>query len=303
MPEIGLGLPMAAADVGPNTAVEFARRAEQAGADSVWSIDRLAFNNYDPLLSLAAVSATTSRVRLGTSIILASLRPPALLAKMIATLDQMSGGRVTIGIGVGSRPDDFQAAEVPFEHRGPRAEEVVSILRQAWSGAPLKHEGRFYHIDVGPIGPRPVQAHLPLWFGGGAEAALRRVGRIADGYIAGSGGGAAGFRASWDKVRRYAEAAGRDPAAITPAALIYAAIDDDPDRARAKAVGYRHHYYAGSRGPVDLAGAPVGTVDDVLRVIHEYLDAGVQTLIIGSPTANLADFDRLCADVLPRIRR
>src|SRR5262249_55145868 len=102
---------------------------------------------------------------------------------------------------------------------------------------------------------------------------------------------------------RYAEAAGRDPASITPAALVYAAIDDDRERARAKAAGYRAHYYGGSRGPIDLTGAPVGTVDDVVRVADEYFEAGIETLIIGSPTADLADFDRLCSEVLPRISR
>ena len=302
MPHIGLCLPMAAADVQPNTAVEFARRAEQAGADSVWSTDRLVFSNYDPLLTLAAVAATTSRIRLGTSVLLATLRPPALLAKMVACLDQMSGGRVTLGIGVGSRPDDFAGAEVPWDHRGGRAEELVQILRQTWSGAPVQHTGRAYTIDVGPIGPRPVQTSVPIWFGGSAESALRRVGRIGDGYIGGSGGGAPGFRATWDKVQRYAEEAGRDPASITPAALVYASIDDNLDRAREKALGYRHHYYGSSRGALDLTGAPVGSVDDVVRVIHEYFAAGVDTLIIGSPTASLADFDRLCGEVLPRVR-
>src|SRR5690242_15604356 len=100
----------------------FARQSEEAGADSVWCLDRLVFDNHDPLLSLAAAAATTRRVRLGTSVLLATLRPPLLLAKMVATIDQLSGGRMTLGIGVGSRADDFGAAEVPFEHRGSRAE-------------------------------------------------------------------------------------------------------------------------------------------------------------------------------------
>src|SRR5262245_26585593 len=120
MPQVGLGMPMAAADVSAGTALEFARRAEQAGVDSLWSLDRLVFDNYDPLITLAVVAGATQRVRLGTSVLLATLRPPAVLAKMIASLDQISGGRVTIGIGVGSRPDDFAGAEIPFEHRGTR---------------------------------------------------------------------------------------------------------------------------------------------------------------------------------------
>src|SRR5436190_5765249 len=128
MPRVGLALPLAAPDAQPATALELARRAEAAGADSVWVIDRVVFDCFEPLVTLGALAAVTSRVRLGTSVLLPALRPPTLLAKMLATLDQLSDGRVTLGMGVGSRPDDFAAVEVPFEHRGSRAEELVEVL-------------------------------------------------------------------------------------------------------------------------------------------------------------------------------
>src|SRR6266540_3527592 len=153
MVDVGLGLPILVPDTGRRTSLEFARRAEEAGAHSVWAGDRIVFSNQDPLLNLAAVAAVTSRVRLGTSVLLAALRPPALLAKMIATLDQLSEGRVILGAGVGSRADDFASEEIAFEHRGTRAEELFDILRLAWRGEPLRYEGRFYELDVGPVGP------------------------------------------------------------------------------------------------------------------------------------------------------
>lgn len=299
MVQVGLNVPTAAPGAEPNTAVEFGRRAELAGVHSVWVLDRLVFGNQEPLLSLAAIAATTERVRLGTCVLLATLRPPALLAKMIASLDRLSGGRVTLGVGVGSRPDDFQAAEVPFDHRGSRAEELVRVLRLAWSGAPVRHSGKFYRLDVGPIGPEPVQTHLPIWFGGSAESALKRIARIADGYIGGSGGGPSGFRANWEKVRRYADAAGRDPAAITPAALVYACVDDDRDRARAKAEEYLMHYYGPRR--TDTSGFLLGPPDDCVRTANAYIEAGVQTLILGSVTSDLRYLERLCEHVLPRL--
>src|SRR5581483_11547020 len=206
MPQIGLMLPTAAPDARPDTAVTFARAAEAAGLGSVWIIDRLVFDNMEPLLALAAVAATTTRVRLGTSVLLGTLRPPALLAKQVATLDVLSGGRVILGLGVGSLPD---AA------RGPRLAEAMRIMRQVWSGAPLAHEGRAYQLASGPIGPRPVQrGGPPLWVGGSAEAALRRAGRLADGYIGSSSGGPAGLRKTADTVREAAAAAGRDPGAL-----------------------------------------------------------------------------------------
>jgi len=284
MVDVGIGLPILVPDSGPRTAVEFARRAEEAGAHSVWAGDRLAFGNQEPLLNLAAVAAVTSRVKLGTAVLLATLRPPALLAKMVATVDQISSGRVILGTGVGSRADDFAAAGIDFEHRGSRAEELVDVLRLAWRGEPVRHEGRFYQMDVGVVSPRPVQSHIPIWFGGSAESALKRIGRIGDGYIGGSGGGPPGFRASWDKIRRHAESAGREPDAITPAALIYACVDDDRARAQELAAAHLRGYYGPRR--TDTSSFMLGSADDCLRIANEYAAAGVQTFIIGSVTAS-----------------
>jgi probable F420-dependent oxidoreductase len=283
--------------------LRFARQAEEAGLDSVWCLDRLVFNNHDPLLSLAAAAAITRRVRLGTSVLLATLRPPALLAKMVATLDQLSGGRMTLGIGVGSRSDDFAAAEVPFEHRGSRADELVRVLELAWSGRPVRHRGRFFSIDVGPIGPRPAQQpRPPIWFGGSADSALRRVGRIADGYIGSSSGGPEGFRANWDKVRQAAEAAGRDPASITPAALVWACVDDDRASAVAMAERYFAHYYPSGRR-VSSGADLTGPADACVRGANAYFKAGVQHLIVGIVSADPRYLDRFCEHVLPRLDR
>ncbi|MPZ14513.1 MAG: LLM class flavin-dependent oxidoreductase [Chloroflexi bacterium] len=299
MPDIGLSIPLAAPDVQPRTALEFARRAEAAGAHSVWTLDRLVFSNMEPLVALAAVAATTTHVRIGTCVLLAALRPPALLAKTIASLDQLSGGRMTLGIGVGSRPDDFSAVGVPFEHRGGRVEELVRILRLAWSGEPLTHAGKCFELDVGPVGPRPIQPHVPIWLGGSAESALKRIARIGDGYIGSSSGGAEGFRANWGQVQRYAEAVGRDPASITPAALVYACVDDDRARAEDRVAAYFAHYYGAGRR--SSGGGIAGPPDVCVRALQEYIDAGVQTLIIGSVTASLGPLDRLCEEVLSRL--
>lgn len=298
MLEVGLALPILVPDVGPRTSLDFARRAEEAGAHSVWAGDRLVFSNQEPLLNLAAAASVTSRVRLGTSVLLGTLRPPALLAKMVATLDEMSGGRVILGLGVGSRADDFAAEQLDFAHRGGRAEELVDILRIAWRGEPLKYDGKFYQLDVGPVGPRPVQPHIPVWFGGSAESALKRIGRIGDGYIGGSGGGPAGFRASWGKIRGYAEASGRDPASVTPAALIYACVDDDRARAEELAAAHLRNYYGPRR--TDTSSFMLGSPDQCLEIANAYVEAGVQTFIIGSVTADLRYFDRLC-QLIPRL--
>lgn len=299
MVDVGLAMPILVPDAGPRTAIDFATRAEEAGAQSIWAGDRLVFGNHEPLLSLAAAAAVTTRVRLGTCVLLATLRPPALLAKQVASLDQMSGGRVILGVGVGSRPDDFAAAQLPFEHRGGRAEEMVDILRLGWRGEPLKYAGRFYQVDVGPVGPQPSQSHVPIWFGGSAESALKRIARIGDGYIGGSAGGPEGFRANWAKIRRYAEAEGRDPASIAPAALIYVCVDDDRARAQELADRYLRTYYGPRRS--DTSSFLLGSADECLNLAATYVAAGVRTFILGSVTADLRYLDRLCETLLPRL--
>ncbi len=299
MASVGLAIPTAAPDVLPNTAIEFGRRAEAAGASSLWVMDRIVFDNYDPLITLGALAAITTRVRLGTCVLLSTLRPPAVLAKMIGSLDRMTGGRMTIGIGAGSRADDFAAAGTPYEHRGGRAEELVKIMRLAWSGEPVRYSGKHYQIDVGHIGPRPVQEHLPIWFGGSADSAMRRIARIGDGYIGSSSGGPNGFREKWAQITSHAESIGRDPATITPAALVYCCVDDDRARAIELASAYFTNYYGPGRR--DTAGFMLGTPDECVRVAEDYFAAGVQTLIVGSVTADIAHFERLCNEVVPRL--
>jgi alkanesulfonate monooxygenase SsuD/methylene tetrahydromethanopterin reductase-like flavin-dependent oxidoreductase (luciferase family) len=301
MMNLSMHVPLAAPDAQPTTMLEFARRSKAAGVGGLFTLDRLVFNNQEPLMALAAAAAVAPGMTLGISVLLGTLRPPALLAKMAATLNQINGHEVILGLGVGSRADDFAAAETPYEHRGSRLEEAIAIMRLCWSGKPVKFSGRFYNIDVGPIGPRPLSGSaLPIWLGGGStEPALRRIGRIADGYIASSSGGPGGFRDKWDAVQRYAEQAGRDPASIYPAGLIYVCVDDDVARAEEVTTRYFQHYYAGSRPT--RGGAILGSADACVRGLNEYLQAGLRYPIIGSPTADLAYLDRFLEQVLPRL--
>jgi probable F420-dependent oxidoreductase len=301
MPQVGVALPLAAPDLQPTTALAFAQRAEAAGVASVWALDRLVYDCYEPLITLAAVAAGTRRMRLGLGILLAALRPPILLAKMLATLDQLSAGRVIVGLGAGTRADDFEAVGVPHAGRGRRLDELIDILKLAWSGPPVRYAGRAYTLDVGPVGPRPLQQpHPPLWLGGRADAVLQRTARVADGYLGRSSDGPAGFRRIWDQIRTYAEARGRDPATIVPAAQIYACVDDDRQRAAALTARYLTAYYGAA--PADLSGYMLGSPDECVALAEQYFAVGVEVLIIGSVTANRDYFERLCTEVIPRLQ-
>ncbi|AOP49192.1 LLM class flavin-dependent oxidoreductase [Streptomyces lydicus] len=170
---VGLGLPIG----DPAQLLSWARRAEATPFSAVALLDRLVFDNPEPLITLATLAGATSRIRLQTEVLLAPLHRTALLAKQAATLDLLSGGRFTLGIGIGGREDDYLAAGVDIRTRGRRLDTQLAALRRIWSGAPLS-------ADVGPIGPAPARPGGPeVLFGGFVPAVVERVARWGDGFL------------------------------------------------------------------------------------------------------------------------
>ncbi|MFC4504411.1 MULTISPECIES: LLM class flavin-dependent oxidoreductase [Streptomyces] len=171
--KIGLGLPID----DPALLPDWARRADEGPFSTLGLLDRLVFHNPEPLIALAALAGATSRIRLQTEVLIAPVHHTALLAKQTATLDRISGGRFTLGIGVGGREDDFRATGVDVRSRGRRLDEQLARLRATWAGEP-------YGDGVGPIGPAPRTPGGPeVLFGGFVPAAVERVGRFGDGFI------------------------------------------------------------------------------------------------------------------------
>src|SRR5882762_9704647 len=179
MANIGLAWVNPAPLTKPENVVNFAKKCEAMGCHSMWTIDRIAYDNLEPLTILAAAAGATQKIRLGTSVLLGNLRHPSHLAKIIATLDFIANSRVILGLGFGSRENDYKAVEIPFEHRGSRAVEQVQLMKRFWTED-------------------------------GTEVALKRAGTWADGFICGSSA-IPDFPATWEKISGYAKAAGRDP--------------------------------------------------------------------------------------------
>ena len=304
MGTIGIALPNLPG-VTPPLIPEFARRIEAGGCDAIWALDRLVYENPDPLTALAAAAAVTSRVRLGTSVLLAPLHSPVVLAKQLATLDLVSNGRLLVGLGIGSRPDDFAAAGVPFAGRGGRSAEMIRIMKQVWSGQPIRHQGRYFAIECGAVGPVPVQhPHPPVWMGGFQEAALKRIARIADGFVGSGGVGPAGFAAMWERVRQMVAAAGRAADRFPNACLAYFNVGGDREQAKAQAMVSLVRYY----GPqftswFDPERALVfGPPEECARRAQAYFDAGVQHLILVPTTLDVGQVDRVAREVVPHLR-
>ncbi len=286
----------------PVNVVNFAKKCEAMGCHSMWTIDRIAYDNLEPLTVLAAAAAATQKIRVGTSVLLGNTRHPANLAKIVASLDFISNGRFTLGLGFGSREPDYKAVEIPYEHRGSRAVEQVELMKRLWTEDNVTHKGRFFHVENLTLGPRPIQKpHPPIWTGGSAEVALKRAGTWANGFISGSSA-IADFHKTWDKIASYATAAGRDPNEIEKASLGFMAINDDKSKAVKAVEEYTMRYYGRIRTPVEPVSI-VGSGTQCAEKIEYFFSKGISTLIIGVADPDPRQLDLFGEKVLPQLQR
>ena len=301
MAHIGLAWVNPAPLTKPENVVNFAKKCEAMGCQSMWTIDRIAYDNLEPLTVLAAAAGVTQKIRLGTSVLLGNLRHASHIAKIVSTLDFISNGRVTLGLGFGSRESDYKAVEIPFEHRGSRAVEQVQLMKRLWSEDSVTFKGKFYNVENLSVGPKPIQKpHPPIWTGGSAEVSLKRAGTWADGFICGSSA-IPDFPSTWEKIAGYARAAGRDPNRIRKAGLTFMAIDDDQSKAGGAVEDYVMRYYGRLRADVantSLVGSPAA----VTERIGAFLSKGLDTLIIGVADPDPRQLDLFGEKVLPKIK-
>lgn len=224
--ELGIGLPASGAWATPQNMQAVASRAEELGYRSLWTFQRLLHPVdddwgpvyhavHDPVVALSYVAGLTSRIRLGLAIVNLPFYAPIVLAKALTTLDIVSNGRLDAGLGLGWAPPEFAATGVPYDKRGARGEEFVSVLKTVWTEPEVEFHGTFYDIPRSRVDPKPVQTpHPPILLGGIAERALRRAGRIADGWISSSRTDLTTIGVSIDVVKSAAADAGRDPDAL-----------------------------------------------------------------------------------------
>jgi probable F420-dependent oxidoreductase len=223
---IGFGLPVSGAWASPENIAHVARRAEELGYGSLWTFQRLLVDadqppppNYrsvfDPLLALTFAAAHTSRIRLGVAVINLPFLSPAYLAKQAVTLDVLSHGRLDLGLGTGHSGVEFAATGGSMQRRGARADEYLAVLRTLWADEVSSFDGEFYTVPPSRMDPRPVQKPgPPVLVGGSAPAALRRAGRLGDGWVSRSATDLSSIGDDIAVVREAAEKAGRDPAAL-----------------------------------------------------------------------------------------
>lgn len=287
--KIGIGLPGNVPGVKGDFILEWAQRADAGPFSTLGTIDRLVYQNYEPFIMLAAAAAVTTRIRLMTGVMLAPLRNEGVLAKQAASLDAISDGRLTLGFGVGRRPDDYKAAPARYNNRGRRLEEQIATMKRIWAGEDVDPEN-----DVGPVGPPPVQKGGPeILIGGGTPQAIARAGRLADGYLA-AGTNPEAVEASYQMAVDAWEAEGKPGKPRLAAVCSYALGPNAADVVG----GYIRHYYS-FLGPVaeQMAQNAVSSTEAVTGMIHDLEGIGMDELVFLPSAAEIGQLDRL-ADIV-----
>jgi alkanesulfonate monooxygenase SsuD/methylene tetrahydromethanopterin reductase-like flavin-dependent oxidoreductase (luciferase family) len=262
-----------------------AERAEGLGYDGVWIGDSLlARPRHEPITTLAAIAGRTKRVKLGTAVLLPALRNPVLLAHSVATLDQVSAGRVILGVGIASDvPNihaEFRSAGVPWEKRVGTMMEGLRLCKALWSGKPVDWEGR-WHVEQGVIGPTPVQpGGPPLWGGGSAPAALERAAKFFDGWFP-TGPDSKRWGEQWRHVQSLARENGRNPEDIEPAIYLTMFVDENAEKAGQRIDDFLSAYY-GQRPDLlkQRQACFAGPASAAAEWVNGYVKEGVRTVVL-----------------------
>jgi probable F420-dependent oxidoreductase len=276
-----------------------AEAIEAAGLHSVWVGDHIAF--YVPILEsltlLSFVAAATRRVRLCTGIYLAPLRHPTTTAKVASTLDVLSGGRLTLGVGVGGEfPAEFEACGVPVAERGPRTDEAIEVMRRLWSEDGVEHHGE--HFDFGSIDmkPKPVQpGGPPIIVGGRRGPTFRRAGQLGDGYISHMCSSEQ-FERNMAEIQRHADLAGRGDAEFETASFLFTVLDDDYEKAHARAASMLRMIYNRDFEEASKKYCLLGRAEDCLEQMRRFAQAGSRHFVfsmLSDPARMLEDYQRV----------
>jgi probable F420-dependent oxidoreductase len=302
--KLSVEFPSVAYREGPAGLLRLARAIEQIGYDHIDIFDHVVMGYpvdgrppgpYHPtmpiveaLMGLAYMAAATSRVTLGTEVLVLPQREPTLVAKQVSTLDTLSGGRVRLGIGVGWQESEYEAMGADFHTRGARMDEAIALMRAYWGDAQVEYAGKHYRAQAMAMEPKPPQGRgLPIWIGGYSEAAFRRVGRLGDGWLASRVSDAEDAARAIESIRRHAEAAGRDPARIGLQSMVAPPPRDaegkrfyaEPDRVVARAAALKSmgfQWVSLNATAIFQAGArSVDAMIEALGLLHGRLRAEV----------------------------
>jgi probable F420-dependent oxidoreductase len=280
----------------------FLARAEALGYESAWVQEQIVGTVplLEPVTLLAYAAALTRRLRLGTSVMLTVLRNPIQLAKSLTSLDQLSQGRLTVGVGIGNQRPEDAAFGILLERRVRRFVEGIEVMKALWTQPAVKLAGEFWSLDGISQEPRPVQQpHPPLWFGAREPAALRRAVRLGNGWMGAGSSSSADFRAQAITIRGFLDDAKRDPASFTISKRVYIAVDPNPSRAEERLRVWFDSRYRNA----DMASrvAVWGSVNECRDRVAELVAYGAQHLLLNSTFDHMEHLDLFAQEILPHL--
>ena len=280
----------------------FLVRAEALGYESVWAQEQIlgAAGSLEPVTLLAYAAALTRRARLGIAVLLTPLRSPVQLAKSLSSLDQLSGGRLIVGVGLGGRTNIYPAFGLTPERRVRRFTEGLEVMKRLWTEERVTFKGPFWTLENVAMAPKPVQQpHPPLWFGARHPDALRRAVALGDGFIGAGSSSTADFVQQVGLVRRFLEEAKRDPGTFALAKRVYLAVDPDTARAMARLREWFGWYYgnAGMADQVAIVGGPEECADGLRRVRA----AGAELILLNFVADEARHAEVAAREIVPQV--
>ena len=288
--------------------IDYSVRVEQLGYESIWVWDHilLGVDPYFPILDslsiLTAVAARTERIRLGTGVLVLPARNPVLLAKQLSSIDQISNGRLTLGLASGWYKREFDAIGVPFNKRGNIMDQNLDILTRLWQEDSVTGSYPPYELAEAVMSPKPVQKpRPPILIGGYVDRVLKRAGVVGDGWLT-YYYTVEGFAKSWDKVRQFAEEAGKDPdtlRSINQLPIYIGKSRDDVKDLMQEWLTTEWDFAGWSDSTTD--SAVLGTVDDCVEQLLAHLDAGVQQITLVPYRFDMEQIEQIAEEIIPRI--
>ncbi len=279
-------------------------RAEALGFDSAWTSEQVlgSMPYLGPIETMAYAAACTERLRLGCAVFVSPLYSPVHLAKSLSTLDQLSRGRIEVGITTGGRFRMFSAFDADPESFVARFTEGLALMKALWTQPRVSFNGRFWQLDGAAMEPKSFQKPSPpIWFGASHPNALRRAVRLGDGFFGAGSSTTAQFAGHVRVVREALAATGRDAGSFPIAKRVYLGVDDDPGRARQRVAAALDERY-GHFGLKDLESVAVsGSPDACVRGLREVADAGAELILLDPLFDEAEQMERLAAEVVPRL--
>jgi probable F420-dependent oxidoreductase len=301
----GIAIPQFFADgeFDPDSYRNYFARVEELGFDSAWAQEQVlgAGPQLSPLEAMTYAAACTDRLRLGCVVFVSTLHNPVHLAKSIATLDQLSRGRIEVGVGSGGPVRPFAAFGVDPERYAARFTEGIAVMKALWTEPRVTFDGEFWQLHDAAMEPKPFQKpYPPLWFGGSGPVSLRRAVRLGYGFFGAGSTPTEAFAGQVRTVREALSAAGRPAGDFPIAKRLYIAVDADAGRARERINAALERLY-GRRVPAIEAAAVAGTPADCVAAAREVAAAGAE-LILFTPMFSPAEHaEVLAAEIIPQI--